>query len=141
MDQIQALAQAMKHMKVMKYGDTITLPGTVGEVGTGTIVINRSDFAWISLRYALVTDDLTDPLNFSIDVSLQNDKRFYKSQTAPMASVFGSPRTNIWIENAPPVIIPDQTTVYIALQNHYAADGDDRKVQVWLIGNEKDKQL
>jgi hypothetical protein len=58
-----------------------------------------------------------------------------------MASVFGSPRTNIWIENAPPVIIPDQTTVYIALQNHYAADGDDRKVQVWLIGNEKDKQL
>jgi hypothetical protein len=141
MDQLSALAQAMKFMKVMKYGDIITLPGTVGQSGTGTIVINRSDFAWISLRYALVTDDLADPLNFSIDVSLQNDKRFYKSTNAPMASVFGSPRTNIWNENAPPVIIPNKTTVYITLENHYAANGADRLIQVWLVGNEKDKQL
>jgi len=141
MDNIQSLANAMRQMKVMKYGDTITLPGEIGETGTGTIVINRSDFAWISLRYALVTDDPTDPLNFSIDVSLQNDTRFYKSQNAPMASIFGSPRTNIWNENAPPVIIPNQTTVFITLMNHYAADGDSRNIQVWLVGNEKDKQI
>lgn len=140
-DRIQALATAMKNMKTMSYGDTITLPGDVGESATGSIVINRSDFAWRFLLYSLVTDDQTDPLNFSIDVSLQNDKRFYKSQNAPMANIFGSPRTGIWIENAPAVIIPNQTTVYIKLENHYAANGNPRDIQVWLLGNEKDKML
>jgi hypothetical protein len=140
-DQLLALAEAMKNMKVMKYGDTITLPGTPGETGSASVVINRSDFAWRYTMYSLVTDDLTDPLNFSIDVSLQNDKRFYKGQNAPMAAIFGSPRTGIWIENAPAVIIPNQTTVFITLLNHYAAADHDRNIQVWLVGNEKDKML
>lgn len=138
-DRLMQMADAMKNMKPMKYGDTITLPGTVGESGSGTIVINRSNFAWRYTMYSLVTEDPTDPLNFSIDVSLQNDRRFYKSQNAPMARIFGSPRTNIWMENAPPVIIPDQTTVFITLVNHYAIDGNARDIQVWLCGNEKDK--
>jgi hypothetical protein len=140
-EQLLTLAEAMKNMKVMKYGVTITLPGAVGETASDSVVINRSDFAWRFLQYSLVTDDLTDPLNFSIDVSLQNDKRFYKSPNAPMANIFGSPRHGIWIENAPVVIIPEQTTVFVTLMNHYAAGGDDRKIQVWLVGNEKDKQV
>lgn len=138
-DNITALANAMKKMKVMKYGVNITLPATPGEYATGSVVINRSDFAWIYTQYSLVTDDLTDPLNFSIDVSLQNDRRFYKSQNAPMANIFGSPRTSIWTPNSPPVIIANQTTVYIKVENHYAAAGNEREVQVWLVGNERDK--
>jgi hypothetical protein len=141
MDQnILTLAEAMKHMKVIKYGVTITLPGTPGETASDSVVINRSDFAWRKTMYAMVTDDPTDPYNFSIDVSLQNDKRFYKSPNPPMANIFGSPRHGIWYENAPVVIIPDQTTVFVTLANHYAASGDDKKIQVWLVGNEKDKQ-
>lgn len=140
-ENINALANAMKNMKRMRYGINLTLPEDPGETVTGAIVINRSDFAWIYLVYALVTDDITDPLNFSIDVSLQNDRRFYKSQNAPMATTFGSPRTGIWLPNTPPVIIANQTTVYIKLENHYAAGGTSREVQVWLWGNEKDKML
>jgi hypothetical protein len=138
--QITELATAMKYMRRTRYGVSVNIPADPGESETVSVLINRSDFAWLRTQYALETDDLTDPLNFSIDISLQNETRFYKGP-APMASTFGSPRTGIWMENAPATIIKNQTTVYIKVTNRYASSGSVRPLQVWIVGNEKDKAL
>lgn len=140
-DQFNALVAAMKDVSTMKYSCDIELSGTPGEHATGSIIINRSDFALIKLKWAFITGEIDDPANFSIDLSLQNTKRFWKGPTPPMALSFGSPQTSIWDEYRPPILIPNQTTVYIDLTNNYAAPVDNMKIQIILEGNEKVQPL
>jgi hypothetical protein len=131
---------AMKKVRSMRYGLTMTLPANPGERVTGSVVINRSDFALMELQHCVVGDDGTDPMQYSIDFSLQNTERFHKGPNPPMALLFGSPRTNIWKPYAPPVKIDKNTTVYVELQNAYAAVGAERTIQVWLVGAEKKQE-
>jgi len=133
----QQAIEAMKSVRSMEYGLTITLGGTIGDKVTGSVVINRSDFALMELQHCVVGDDGTDPMQYAIDFSLQNTERFHKGPTPPMALLFGSPRTNIWKQYKPPVQIEENTTVYIELTNNYASSGDDRTIQIWLVGAEK----
>lgn len=140
-DQFDALQAAMKDISSMKYDTVIELSGTPGERNTGSIIINRSDFALVKLKWAFVTTPENDPCDFSIDLSLQNTKRFWKGPTAPMALTFGSPNTSLWDEYRPPILIPIQTTVYIELTNHYAGQGEARKIQIILEGDEKVQPL
>jgi hypothetical protein len=139
MDQNQI--EAMKNVRSMKYGLTITLGGTPGDRATGSVVINRSDFALCELQHCVVGDDGTDPMQYTIDFSLQNTERFHKGPNAPLALLFGSPRTNIWSKYKPPIQIEENTTVYIELINNYAAPGDERTIQIWLDGAEKRRKV
>lgn len=132
----------MKDISSMKYDTVIELGGDPGDVATGSIIINRSDFALVKLKWALVTTPETEvPHDFSIDLSLQNTKRFWKGPTAPMALTFGSPYTSLWDEYRPPILIPIQTTVYIELVNHNTTSVDARKIQIILEGDEKVQPL
>lgn len=141
-DQFIALQEAMKNLSSMKYGTTIELGGTPGDRATGAIVVNRSDFALVTLKWAFVTSmESTAAADFSIDLSLQNTKRFHKSPTPPMALSFGSPNTSIWDKYAPPILIKIQTTVYIELTNLFAAPVDPMKIQILLVGDEKVQPL
>jgi hypothetical protein len=135
----EQIIAAMKDVRNMRYGVKVTLPGAIGEAGTGSVVINRSDFALYEIQHCVVGEDGTDPMQYTIDFSLQNTERFYKGPEAPMALLFGSPRTNLWSEYRPPIEIKKNTTVYFELQNRYAAPGDERKIQIWLVGCELKK--
>ena len=132
----QSAIDVMKKVRNMKYEISVELPGTPGESATGSVVINRSDFAMTELRHVVVGDDGTDQEQYSIDFSLQNTERFYKGPSAPMAKLFGSTHTNIWSKVSPAVVIKKNTTVYVELKNHYAAAGNTRTVQIWLYGQE-----
>jgi hypothetical protein len=50
---------------------------------------------------------------------------------------FGSVRSGRWINFRQPIPIEAKTTLFVELQNRYAASGDTRKVQVIFHGMER----
>lgn len=133
----QEMIDKLKDVSPMQYIVNVDLGGDPGDFSDATEVINRSDFALMAIKYSVVGDDGTDALQFSIDWSEQNTRRYWKGANAPMALSFGSPRTSIWSEFRKPITLKENTTVYVRLTNHYAASGDTRKVQIILEGFEK----
>lgn len=133
----EQMIEKLKDVSPMTYEITAELGADPGNSVEGTEVVNRSDFALTTIKYSLIGDDGTDPLQFSIDWSEQNTRRYWKGNQAPMALTFGSPRTSIWQEYKKPIVLKNNTTLYIKLTNHYAATGDVRKIQVIFEGFEK----
>jgi hypothetical protein len=135
------MIEKMSQVDWNEYEMTIELNKVVGEKNTGSVVINRSDFALIMVQHSVVGDDGTDPMQYSIDVSEQNTYRRWKGANAPMALTLGSPRTSIWKEFRKPWALKKNTTMYVELTNRYAADLDANiKVQILLCGYELREQ-
>lgn len=120
----------------MTYTVNLDLPADPGESVTGSMVINRRDFIVERIKHCVLADDGTDPEQYQLDWSIQNDRRFWKGDQAPMAALFGSVKTGRWQEISPPIPLEQQTTVYIKLTNRYPAGGLVRKVQVVFEGSE-----
>lgn len=131
------MIQKLKDVENMQYEATVNLGADPGDFVEATLVINRSDFALTTLKYALIGEDGTDPLQFSIDWSEQNTRRYWKGNQAPMALTYGSPRTSLWKEYKKPITLKENTTLFLKITNHYAAAGDIRKIQVIFEGFEK----
>lgn len=131
----------MKDVEWNEYEMTIELNRVVGEKNTGSVVINRSDFAITQIQHCVVGEDGTDPMQYALDVSEQNTFRHWKGANAPMALMFGSPRTSIWKEFKKPWAVRKNTTMYVELTNRYVADlPANIKVQVLLCGYELREQ-
>lgn len=133
----QDMIEKLKDVSPMSYVINVDLGGTPGDVSDGTEVINRSDFALMAVKWAVVGDDGTDDQQFSLDWSEQNTRRYWKGANAPMALTFGNPRTSIWSEFRKPIVLKENTTIYIRISNHYAAPGATRKIQIIFEGFEK----
>jgi hypothetical protein len=132
------LAQAMKNMKDTGYGNLVDLPITPNQSTGFDIKIDRSNFAWKWLYYQIVPEDNTTQFNFTIDVQFGQDRRAFKGPIRPMASMYGSPRTNLWKVNNPPIVIAGESTVNVEVTNVFAAPlSDPLPIQIWLMGNEK----
>lgn len=127
----------MNDVEFMEYPLELTLPKEVDATVEAALTINTCDFAIMNLKHCVVGDDGTNAMQYSIDWSIQNDRRFWKGSSAPMALMFGSPRTSIWTEFRKPIRIMQQVTLYVKLTNRYAADlADDIKVQILFCGYE-----
>jgi hypothetical protein len=138
------MAEEQKKYEESQYTIDLVLPGTVGEEVTATVVTRERPFAMTMITHCVVGDvpdpatGARDPEQYSIDWSISNEKRYWKGGSAPMAqSAFGSVHTGQWVSFPQPVAIEAKTTLYITLQNRYAAPGNTRKVQVILHGVER----
>jgi hypothetical protein len=132
------LAQAMKNMKDTGYGNLVELPITPNQSTGFDIKIDRSNFAWKWLYYSIVPENLTTLFNFTIDVQFGQDRRAFKGPIRPLATMYGSPRTNLWKINNPPIVIAGESTVNVEVTNVFAAPlANPLAIQIWLMGNEK----
>jgi len=139
MDQQQIAT--MNQVDFNEYEMTVELNKTVGEKNQASVVINRSDFAITHIQHCVVGEDGTDPMQYAIDVSEQNTYRHWKGANAPMALMFGTPRTGIWKKFNKPWAIKKNTTLYVELTNRYGADlAANIKVQILLCGYELREQ-
>lgn len=129
-------AVKLKDLLDMTYTVNVDLPADPGESVIGSIVINRRDFIIERIKHCVIGDDGTDPEQYQLDWSIQNDRRFWKGDQAPMAQLFGSVKTGRWQEISPPIPIEQQTTLFVKLTNRYAAGGLERRVQVTFEGSE-----
>jgi hypothetical protein len=127
-----------------QYTVDLTLPATPGQEVTGTVVTRERPFAMMMITHQIVDED---PINvgveaecYSIDWNIQNEKRYWKGGTAPMApSGFGSIRSGQWITFPQPIPIEAKTTLFVTLQNRYPATARavERKIQVIFHGVER----
>jgi hypothetical protein len=128
-----------------QYTVDLLLPSTPGQDVTATVVTRERPFALMMITHQIVGDDpITaggpDPENYSIDWSIQNEKRYWKGGTAPMARAgFGSTATGVWITFPQPIPIEAKTTLFVTLQNRYPATAPsvERNVQVIFHGVER----
>jgi len=119
------------------YTVNMDLPENAGESVDGTVVINRRNFVLQQIMHAVVGDDGSDPEQYQLDWSIQNDKRFWKGDNAPMAQTYGSVKTGRWYPESVPVPLTKQTTLYVKLTNRYSGVAAARKVQILFKGIEK----
>lgn len=136
----QQQQDVMKNLRPEDYKVDITLPGTPGEKASATFVINRSDFAFWQISHCVVGDDGTDPEQYLIDWSEQNEIRYYKGTSPIHAKIFGSVSHGLWKQYDPPIKLALNTTVYVELTNAYAASGSERKIQVIFTGAEAKRE-
>lgn len=128
-----------------QYTVDLILPATPGQDVTQTIVTRERPFALMLITHQIVGDDPinnggADPENYSIDWSIQNEKRYWKGGTPPMApAAFGSIRSGQWITFPQAVPIEAKTTLFVTVQNRYPATAPavERKIQVIFHGCER----
>lgn len=116
---------------------TIALPGTENDSAGGDVVTRERPFIIEQLKHTVIGDDGTDAEQYSIDWSIQNQKRYWKGATAPMAKLFGSTHTDRWSPFRVPIAIPGKTTLNVELTNRYTGGGGPRTVQVTFEGFER----
>jgi hypothetical protein len=121
-----------------KYSVELVLPANPGEEVETTIVTRERPFALQQITHCVIGDNGTDSEQYSIDWSIQNEKRYWKGSSAPMArAAFGSVSTGRWIPFKQPIAIEAKTTLFVKLQNRYAAATSTRSIQVIFHGSEK----
>ena len=141
----EEVKQAALRVEQSQYTVDLTLPATPGESVTATVVTRERPFALAFISHQIVDDDPitgggADPENYSIDWSIQNEKRYWKGGTPPMAPAgFGSIRSGLWINFPQAVPIEAKTTLFVTLQNRYPATSPkiQRHVQIIFHGVER----
>ena len=128
-----------KQFEDSKYTVELVLPADPGEEVETSIVTRERPFALQLITHQVIgDDDGTDTEQYSIDWSIQNEKRYFKGQGAPMARAgFGSTSTGRWINFRQPIAIEAKTTLFVKLQNRYTVSTETRKVQVIFHGSER----
>lgn len=128
-----------KQFEDSKYTVELVLPANPGEEVETSIVTRERPFALQLITHQVIGDDSgTDTEQYSIDWSIQNEKRYFKGQGAPMARAgFGSISTGRWINFRQPIAIEAKTTLFVKLQNRYTVSTETRKVQVIFHGSER----
>jgi hypothetical protein len=128
-----------KQFEDSKYTVELVLPANPGEEVETSIVTRERPFALQLITHQVIGDDAgTDTEQYSIDWSIQNEKRYFKGQGAPMARAgFGSIATGRWINFRQPIAIEAKTTLFVKLQNRYTVSTETRKVQVIFHGSER----
>lgn len=127
----------IKNLLGQKYTANLILPGDPGESAESSVVINRRNFVMQQVQHCVVGEDGTDPEQYQIDWSIQNDKRFWKGDNAPMAQLYGSVKTGRWYPESIPVQLAQQTTLYVKVTNRYTGTPVTRHIQVVFSGIEK----
>lgn len=134
----RAQMDVMNSVELMDYPLELELGGDDGDVSEASLTINSANFALLYIQHMVIGDDGTDAMQYSIDWSIQNIRRFWKGTSAPMALSFGNPRTSIWKMFRKPVRINEQVTVYVKLTNRYGTTGvAARKIQIIFSGYER----
>jgi hypothetical protein len=128
-----------KQFEDSKYTVELVLPADPGEEVETSIVTRERPFALQLITHQVIgDDDGADTEQYSIDWSIQNEKRYFKGQGAPMARAgFGSISTGRWINFRQPIAIEAKTTLFVKLQNRYTVSTETRKVQVIFHGSER----
>jgi hypothetical protein len=128
-----------KQFEDSKYTVELVLPANPGEEVETSIVTRERPFALQLITHQVIgDDDGADTEQYSIDWSIQNEKRYFKGQGAPMARCgFGSISTGRWINFRQPIAIEAKTTLFVKLQNRYTVSTETRKVQVIFHGSER----
>lgn len=124
-----------------QYTVVLDLPGGPGEEVEGAVVTRERPFALQQLKHAIMGEDGTDPEQYQIDWSVQNEKRYWKGDQPPMAQMFGSVKTGRWYPFSSPIPLIPKTSLYVRVINRYAAEGDTRKIMISFEGLEKKNQV
>lgn len=108
----------------------IDVPGTVGAIGKGSVVLNNRPFVLQKIKHQIIFQafDLTvAKLNnyfnqqhgmYRLDWSIHETARFWKG-TPPMADTYGSVRTGIWDPLDAPLVIDGNDTLNVAITNEF----------------------
>lgn len=127
-----------KDWESSQYTINLDIPVTEGDSVDGSVVTRERPFIVTQIKHTVVGEDGTDPEQYSLDWSIQNDKRFWKGNAAPMARMYGSTHTNVWSPLPVPVPLEAKTTLDVQLINRNG-DAVARKVQVIFEGFEYKK--
>jgi hypothetical protein len=134
----------VKKYEQSQYTVDVVLPAAVGETVTATVVTRERPFALTMITHCVVGDlpdavtGARDPEQYSIDWSISNEKRYWKGGSPPMAQPgFGSVSTGQWISFPQPISIEAKTTLFVTVQNRYAAATVSRKIQIIFHGVER----
>jgi len=120
------------------YTIDVELPSEPGSSVEADVVTRERPFALTQLMHCVVEEDGNDPEQYSIDLSVQNEKRYWKGASAPMAkAAFGSVKTGRWIPFATPIPVEAKTSLFIRVTNRYATATGTRKIQIILHGVER----
>lgn len=124
-----------KDWEASQYTVNLDIPTTEGDSVDGVVVTRERPFILHRIKHSVIGEDGNDPEQYSLDWSIQNDKRFWKGDSAPMARVYGSTHTGVWSPLSVPVPLEAKTSLYVQLINRNA-DQAERKVQVVFEGLE-----
>jgi hypothetical protein len=127
-----------KDWEASQYTVNLDIPTTEGDSVDGSVVTRERPFILHRIKHSVIGEDGNDPEQYSLDWSIQNDKRFWKGDSAPMARVYGSTHTGVWSPLSVPVPLEAKTTLYVQLINRNG-DAESRKVQVVFEGLEYKK--
>lgn len=127
-----------KDWESSQYTVNLDIPVTEGDAVDGSVVTRERPFILHRIKHSVIGEDGNDPEQYSLDWSIQNDKRFWKGDSAPMARVYGSTHTGVWSPLSVPVPLEAKTTLYVQLVNRNG-DAVERKVQVVFEGLEYKK--
>lgn len=119
-----------------QYPVNVDLPANNGDRVTGSVVTREREFILHKIKHCVIGDEGDDPEQYSLNWSIQNDKRFWKGDSPPMARMFGSVHHGVWTPLGSPVKLPPKSTLYVELQNRYVPDGDPKQIQVIFEGLE-----
>jgi hypothetical protein len=123
-----------------KYTVNLDLPSTNGDSVEGSVVTRERPFILHRIKHTVVGEDGADPEQYSLDWSIQNEKRFWKGDSEPMARHYGSTHHGVWSPLSVPVPLEAKTTLYVRCVNRYNdAEPTTRKLQVVFEGLERKK--
>ena len=124
-----------------RYTVNIELGGNPGDDALESVTTRERPFIIEQIQHVVVGDNGDDDEAYSLDWSIQNDKRYWKGSTAPMATTYGSTHHGRWQKESVPVGIEAKTTLFSRLVNYYQAAGEPRNIQVLFVGMERKKAL